>query len=288
MARMASLAGVAFLLGACGGASRSANEPAPAPSLVLVANGAEPRQLLRFAPPLHVPETYELKVKTRINNTFTNTVLETGHRDLDLPTSRFTIRAEATGATPAGEIDLSLETLDAGVLDDVVDPRVKAVTARQVVSLKGKRMSGRAKPSGEGTGFDTSVPPIRWPLFPDAPVGVGAEWRVVSSTTIDRIQWHIAATYRLRELDETRAVLDCAADMKADGQALSVEPNATTTLKSASGHVTATMTVPLHGVVIDGEAHTTTETNLLIVQGHLRVTSTVLTDTLSTMAHLHM
>jgi len=285
---MALLAGVALLLGACGGASRSANEPAPAPSLVLVTNGAEPRQVLRFAPPLHVPETYELTVKTRINNTFTNTVLETGHKDLDLPTTKFTIRAEATGATAAGEIDVRLETLDAGVLDDVIDPRVKAMTARQVASLKGKRTSVRAKPSGEGTGFDSSAPSIRWPLFPDAPVGVGAEWRVVSSTTIDRIHWRIAATYRLRELDEARAVLDCDADMKADGQALSVEPNATTTLKSGSGHATATITVPLHGMVIDNETHTTTETNLLIVQGHLRITATVLTDTISTVAHLHM
>lgn len=299
MARMGLSACVALLV-ACGGGATNANAPEPPSSVVLVSDGTEPRRLVQLDPPLHVPEMAEFNVKTRARNTFVNTVLETGHKDIDFPTVKSTVRIEALGVTPSGELVVQSDNVDISILDDVVDPRVRAMMAKQAQHMKGTRTSWRMKRGGDIS--DMQVTPatafpvesygesVRFftPRFPDVPIGIGSEWRLQRQVTSSRIKWNVSATYRLREVDDTRAILDVALDMKAGEQALSVEPNATTTLKSATGHVTGTVTVPLHGLAFEGEGHVTTETRFLIVQGHLRITSTVESATLMTSKPVHM
>jgi len=70
---------------------------------------------------------------------------------------------------------------------------------------------------------------------------------------------------------------------KAGSQALSVEPNATTTVTSGTATMVADLNVPLRGLVPIATAQGSSEVNLSSVQRHLRITSTVRTETLVAM-----
>ena len=178
---------------ACGGSPNTPRVAKPAPSIALLDPGAAPRQRLRYEPTLHVPERSETSLKLRAATTFTNTVLETGHRSADFPTARITERIEVTGFTAAGDALVSCEIEEAAVLDDVVDPAILAPSRTAIAAVKGLRSSWRRAPSGmlSEIVFDApnASPSMRDQLFnisesiressamfPDAAIPIG--WRI--------------------------------------------------------------------------------------------------------------
>jgi hypothetical protein len=117
--------------------------------------------------------------------------------------------------------------------------------------------------------------------FPEADIGVGGTWQIVSRSTIAGVKWTKKATYTLRELTDDQATVDVSIAMRAASQALRVEPNATTTLESGEGSTTGQAFVPRHGLVTPRSSQTTTEASFLIVNRHLRISSTVRSEALS-------
>lgn len=288
---------LSVVLACSSGAQRLAR---PQPTIELIAPGAEPRERIRYAPPLGATERVETSIKLRVATTFTNTVLETGRRNADYPTIILKGRLEVTGTTPAGDALVAYVVEDASMLEDVVDPAMLQAMGRYVARMKGIRGSWRMTPIGmildadfqSAPGTRGRYPVVRDSLddmalvFPDAPIGLGASWQVTSRHTRSGITSERKATYTLRELTEGQAIVDASIITRAPSQALRVEPNATTTLKSASGSVTAQLLVPRRGLAVAGSAESRVEINLSIVRKRLRITSTVLTETWTTAKRL--
>ncbi len=281
------------VLAACGGSH--AIDTKREPALVVLDAGAEPRQLLRFAPTVHVPERIETTYKVRAATAFTNTVLETGHRSADYPAVKVVERAEVTGIDANGDALVGSEIEDAQVLEDLIDPKLRDSLVAQASQLKGSHGSWRRSPAGTVADViyraPQASPALRKRLedmsdmvqalaapLPDVPVGVGASWVVTSRTTVSRVTWDRKATYRLRDLTGGTAVLDATIEMHAGSQALSVEPNATLRLTSGSASGTGELSISLGGVFATGDTRTTSEMNYTIVRGHQRITSTMQTE----------
>jgi Family of unknown function (DUF6263) len=118
-------------------------------------------------------------------------------------------------------------------------------------------------------------------VFPDVEIGVGATWRVTSQQTYSGVTWDRTIKYTLKAVSGGAATVVADITMRAGSQALSVEPNATTRLNSATGNATTELIIPLHGLVPTGMTQGTSEANFSIVRGHLRITSTVQSESSS-------
>jgi hypothetical protein len=288
---------------ACGGSQNGAHVAKPEPSITVVGAGAEPRQRIRYELTAHSPERVEMTFKLRMNTAFTNTVLQSGHRSVDFPTLRYVARSEVSTLTPAGDAVVTFELEEGTVLDDVVDPAIRKLAIAEVAFMKGSRGSWRRTPSGRISDIAFDAPNASSSarnlistiadsthetavVFPDTAIGVGARWQVTSQQSSSGVQWSRTVTYELKSLTDSVATIDAQMVMHAPSQALSVEPNATTKLTSGSGNATAELIVPLHSLIATTTARQTSETNLLIVRGHLRITSTILTEILSSVKPL--
>jgi hypothetical protein len=274
---------------ACGGSQRP---QASSASIVVVDAGAAPRQRLRFEASAHAPERIEVQLKLRTRNAFENTMLQEGQRSLDFPTVRVIERLEASAVDSLGNADVSSDVEAASVLDDVVDPAPRRLLEPEIAKLTGLHASWRRAPSGAMSNMvvetdvrrsmqaktivdairDTSV------MFPDAEIGVGATWTVTSQQFFAGVMWDRTVKFTLTALDGPTATVIGEFAMHASPQALGVEPNATTKLTSGTLTATADLTIPLHGLAVTGTMRGTSEVNLVIVRGHLRITSTIQTE----------
>lgn len=294
--RNVSLAVALSIASACSsGASHVAK---PTPTIVVLEPGAEPRQRVRYEPAVGLAEEVETTTKVRVTNTFTNTVLETGKRDEDFPTLIIRGRLQVTGRSPEGHALVSFAVESVRSLDDVVDPRMRKVADVQARSLKDAHMTARLLPTGALADVKVDMPNAPPALrktvsgmsesldemfarFPEADIGIGAVWQVETSSTVSGVTWTKKATYTLRDLTDGQATVDVSMAMRAGSQNLRVEPNATTTLTSGDGTSSGQAFVPRRGLVTTATAQTTTEANLLIVRGHLRISSTLRTEIIS-------
>ena len=266
--------------------SRPGHVSRPTPTIVVIEPGAEPRQRVRYEPAPGLVERIETSAKVRITNNFTNTVLQDGRRVADYPTIITRGRLEVTGRSPEGDALVSFATEDVHTLEDVVDPKLRRAVNAQLWRYKGARGTWRLLPTGQIE--DVKIePPIEIPIkemfvqFPDADIGVGAIWQIESEITVDSVTWIGKATYTLRELTDGQAVVDVSVARRAPSQDLRVEPNLTTKLTSGTGTISGLAFVPRRGLVLSGSFEGTSEANFLIVQGHLRISSTLRTETFS-------
>jgi hypothetical protein len=180
----------------------------------------------------------------------------------------------------------------------VVDPHVRQQVDAEVQRLRGAHATMRLTPTGQVADVKVDVPNApraqqervarvassfdeMFVQFPEADIGVGGTWQIETHSTIAGVKWTKKATYTLRELTDDQATVDVSIAMRAASQALRVEPNATTTLESGEGSTTGQAFVPRHGLVTPGSSQTTTETSFLIVNRHLRISSTVRSEALS-------
>ncbi len=195
----------------------------PAPQLVLLDAGAEPRQRLRYDPALHEPERMELTVKVRVGMAFTNTVLENGRKDVDAPTIKIIARFEATGATATGDTTIGCTVESAEVLDDVVDVATRRPIEPLVAKMKGLHGSWNLSPSGSVSAIAFDGPEVESGkllptvqelmlssriTFPDADLGIGARWQITRQQRLGGVTWEGGETYTLRELADATATID--------------------------------------------------------------------------------
>lgn len=236
-------------------------------------------------------EHVELELKVRSTSATTNTVLETSRRVFDAPTVRQIVRLEVSAIMPNGDALVSATTESATVLDDVIDPRVRDRIEAELAVSQRTRQSWRMRPSGTIADVVTRHPRLQGaalarfsnlgdmheisPILPDTPVGIGASWEVRAQTSLAGIRWERAETSRLTALTDSTATIERQVTLTAPSQALSVEPNATTRLTSGTITATASLVVPLRGLAVTGTSHAVTEANLLVVRGHLRISSAV-------------
>jgi hypothetical protein len=118
--------------------------------------------------------------------------------------------------------------------------------------------------------------------FPDAPIGVGAEWKVTAAYAVQGATFTRTTTYHLRSLDENAASVEFEFEADAPKQALSVNPHST--IELTRGHVSGhgQYLIPLHGIVETGGGSMTTELGLSIVSRDLRITMARQTEIEST------
>ena len=287
-----------LLVMAVGCGSQAPHVAKPEPSITVVDVGAEPLRGLRYELKPDATERMELTVKIRMNTAFTNTVLETGHRSADFPTIKHValIKVVSVGADGVATVSSDVENIT--VLDDVVDPALRTRVEAEVTPLDGSRVSWRMAPSGQisdvAVEAPNATPSARARLstfadsvretavvFPAAAIGIGATWEMTSEQSLAGVTWTRAVTYRLRALTDSSATIDARIVMRAPAQALSVEPNATTKLTSGTSNANRELIVPLRGLVATGTGRSMSQMNLSIVRGRLRITSTVQTETLS-------
>lgn len=234
-----------------------------------------------MTPTLHAIDRFDVVQKRRVTTRMTDTVLQTHDGGVDFPSIKVSAHSEVTSvdggvSTGEGQID------DAVMLEDVIDPKVRLQLARTLDKLKGQRFTWRMS-SAEQTG-DFQVPEAvrRVSEFsvqmPAEPLGLGADWTVDDAPVIDGIHWRRHSSFHVRELTEQAATLDVTTQMRAESQALSVEPNATTRLTSASGTANGSTTIRFGSALAASDMHSLVEMNLLIVRGHARVQSSVTSE----------
>lgn len=270
---------------ACGSAQR----PAPKPPAITVQDaGTEPRRVLRYELPPDAVERFEMDVKTRTSTAVTNTVLETGHRDLDFPTVQF------LGQLSANKGRISEEILDATPLEDVTDPTLRELVDHELRAVKGTRASWSQAPSGLRSDISVQAKHAeRFPdiaewveanavVFPDSPIGVGAIWRQDSQIVAGRATYDRTVTYTLTALDDEHATITATAHLAAAPQALRVEPNATYELTHAAADDVGEFKIAFHHMVATTTSHGTSDVSMSIVRKQLRLSSTIQSETTMT------
>ncbi|MGE0867288.1 MAG: DUF6263 family protein [Kofleriaceae bacterium] len=288
---------VFVVFGACGGSQNAADVATPSAAISLVEPGAEPRRRLRYDLVPHARERFEIETKLHISTAFTNTVLEEGQRSVEVPTVRLVGHVEVTSVSSRGEAVISSVVDDVAVFDDSADPGIRSRTEAEVAVLKGLRTSWRMDPSGRTVDIAVETPKgsktvrllrsladsIRENavVFPEQEVGLGATWQVVSKLSSSSITWTRTVKYRVTALTETSVTVLTQVVMRASSQALSVEPNATTTLTSGEGNMTGELLLRRQAVMVTGRAQGNSEMNFQIVRGRLRITSTLRWETLT-------
>ena len=280
-----------LVLGAACGETQRVDTPA-APVVAVIDPGAAPRQRIRYAFAPGTTERVTLDVKLRSKMQFTNTVLQDGETNTDLPTmhlvTRFDVLAvDANGARIGSEIE------DARVLEDVIDPRLRRGSELEVAKLRGLRETWHVSPTGHISDRVTGTPTAQQdpvptaaslaqarllgaPIeFPDVELGVGATWRVTSHSLIGKAHFDDVLTYRVKAIDGDTVSVRIELASTARDQALSTEPNASTRLTSGHVHAEVDAIVSLHGLVSVGGQHSAADLTLLAVRQHLRLTSTL-------------
>jgi hypothetical protein len=282
-------------LAACGGAQSTS--PSAAPDIVVQAVGAEPWSVVRYSLAPGFEQHFELTLKVRAATRFTNTVLEEGTRELDFPGLLLRMRVAVTAVTPAGDADLTYEIEEARLLDDVVDPSMSVFAGREAMSMRGARTTARLSASGamsnvRAVAASASQAAERWrtelhsalydteAVFPDAPIGVGAVWRVTSHPTLRDVHWTRVATYTLRARTASTVDVEAVIEMTAGSQALRTEPNASTRLTSATSKGAAHARLALAKVAGEASTTGTAELSYLIVRRHARLSSTTRIDSI--------
>jgi hypothetical protein len=286
-------------LAGCGGSQTPGASVQP--DVVVEAVGDEPWSVVRYALARGYQQHFEVTLKVRATTTFTNTVLEEGKRALDLPGVVVRMRAAVTAVTPEGDADLTYEVEGARVLDDVVDPSLRAAEERDALAVRGLKATARLSANGalsnvrsaSGTSSDATR---RWMTeiesaiqssdasFPDAPIGVGAVWRVTSNPTLRDVHWTRVATYTLRARTESTVDIDAVIEMTAVSQALRTEPNASLRLTSATSKSSVHARLALAKVAGDVSTTATAELRYLIVRRHERLGSKLQIDSITSTA----
>jgi hypothetical protein len=276
----------ALVVLACAIAAACGPRAAVPARISVVDPGAQPRVRLRFTPAVGVVQRVENQVKMRMVNRMTDTTLETKTRSGETPALRIVLRFETAELGPDGSARVVVFVEEAALLDQVVEPRLSGAVAQMV----GKRFSFRRTPNGaitnvQGTPRDTTEELRRLfeatrtdlVLFPDEELGAGASWRVTSRHTIAGIEWERTVAYKLRSLEGRVATIDVDTTLRAAAQPVSVEPNATTRLKSGSGKVTGTLVVSLDGSAIVATYQEELALELAIVLHGLRIAASLST-----------
>lgn len=255
-----------MILCACGGANVKDTAQADA-QLVVLDIGGLPRQRLRLQPVLHAKERFAVEIQTRMEGAYTDTTFQTRHGSGSAPAVRVTGTYEVTAIAPTGDAVVAMR------IDGVAGTaswRVSPVGAVSDIAVPDESPAWRAQREM----LETSTA-----IFPEGEVGVGARWQLTSRVRFGGVTWDRKISYALRDVTDTAFMIDAVAELRAESQAISVEPNRTTRLTSATAHSSSEAIIPRRGLTTTWTAIVSGELNLQIVQRRARVTSTLHIET---------
>jgi hypothetical protein len=244
---------------ACGGSQKGVQVIA-APTLTVVDDGDQPQRVVRIDVPVHTRERAEEHIDSVV----------AGHESrVQYPTVRMWSTYEVTDVAVDGTMTVHV-TADRATYDgDIPDPKARQTVEAEVAALRRTDRTYRLSPSGVQThdgapkDADISKVDIR---FPDAPIGIGAEWRVTSAFAIDGVKFNRTANYHLRGLDDATATVEVV--FEADAPKQVIEMNPTNSVELTRGHAAGrgTYKIPLHGLVVTGGGMITSELAMSIAQ----------------------
>jgi hypothetical protein len=253
---------VAVVLAAC-----KTNEAPPPPKptdVVVVAQGAAPQHVVRYAVPKGTKNAVELTTDWKVT---------AGEMATILPTIVTTFEIACDDVAPDGTMKLHAKVLDASAherADSQVNP---AAIASELEPLKGTTLAMTLAPDGRAA--QATVEPGAKPLspqvteqlnalaaslsqlamsLPSSPIGVGAKWRTSRTITQGGLALTTVTTVDVTSLDASTIGFSLAseihgADQTVTQNGLSVE------MKDVSGTASGKGTIELTKGITTGELH---------------------------------
>jgi hypothetical protein len=203
-----------------------------APVVTVVAPGAEPRQKLRFHPPLGAKRTVLLTMRMAMDVKLGENALP----KTKVPTMKLWIDTVVKSVAPNGDIRYDFAFNKAEVVDDPESAQLVQLVRDQISKVKG--IKGHALVSSRGVTIETDLqlPPTLDPQMrqmlesmkqsmtqlaapmPEEPVGLGAKWDTKMKVAQSGMRLDQTAHYTLRSLEHDRGTLGVELAQHADPQ----------------------------------------------------------------------
>ncbi len=243
--------------------STSANIP-----LELLDPGAEPRQELRLTPIVNTKQTVTMAIDMDINMSIEGQAQPT----FDTPVVEIKMETEVTKVDANGDIytDFSYSDMDVIATPNTLPELVNGMRGA-LQSLVGLRGSMITDAQGNTKALNLDLPedidPITQQMleqisnslqqisspFPSAAIGMGAEWQVSNSVSINNgISVNQIATYELVSLQDDIATLEVRIEQDAPPQTINlpgVPPSASVKLESLNSVGEANITIGLSQIM---------------------------------------
>lgn len=268
-------------------------KPTSDASVVVIDHGVEPRRALRYLPGPGFRAT--TTSQSIADSTITTTTLDTIKQRLEFPLVRkqltVAVASEGTGLALTHHVDEVRISADGDR-----DPAFRARFEVDVQKEQGTTRTTRLSATGVvATATQDQPPPallIRELLtltaqdevvrLPDAPVGVGATWRITSQPRLQGVQWHSVETVHVTGLTADALTLATEAELIGPPQDLSVQPTQTTKLARGRLHLTKQLTVSLRGLARTVYGESSAELEVIVWNHGLEVTSKATVKTVYT------
>lgn len=236
--------------------------PAP-PQVKLLSEGAEPRQILQFAPDVNSKQTLTMTMSMGMEMSFGG---QTSHK-FPIPATKVRIDTEVTKVDPNGDIHLRWTYADADVVASPAYPpqAIQAMRSElaKIVGLKGFVIidrQGKTKeinfilPSESSTTTKrmyeqilNSLKQISSP-FPIEAVGVGAKWEMSNQLTVSGMTLNQVTTYDIANIQDNVVTLNVSLEQHAGQQNFhppGLPASASVKLKSLNSQGNGTFTLKL-------------------------------------------
>lgn len=212
--------------------------------------GIEPRQPLRFAPQAHEMQTTTMTLQTKVSMVAGGQVLPS----MDAPASKMTFESTITQVDDNGDIHYQMYCTGIEVADSPnAPPQVRELLEAQLKNLVGAGGTFVMDNQGNVKESNFSLPDNADALmqeifeqisqsfeqlstpFPAEAVGLGAQWQIAQTMTVNGMQLTQNTIYELVSLQDHLATLKISLDQQAPSQQIAppgLPPGATVTLNS--------------------------------------------------------
>lgn len=207
--------------------------PTTQPQLELLDPGTEPRQELRFQPMVNAKQTAIIIMDMDLATSIAGNSIPR----VNIPATKMTLETVVTKVDDNGDIHYQFSYTDADLVsDESVRPEVREAMREQIQKVTGLNGTAVVDSRGQTKTAEIAIPEnldantqqmveqisdslkqISSPV-PSQPVGVGARWRVSSSTNLRDIDLNQIATYELVSLNNDVATLEISIEQEAPPQ----------------------------------------------------------------------
>lgn len=235
--------------------------PAVKPQVKLLSAGVEPRQELRFKPPVNVRQTAIMTMNMDMAMSMAGQPMPT----VKLPATVITMNAVVTQVDPNGDIHFKCSYSNADVVgNSTVPPKVLEAMRSQFKKIAGMSGSFIVDNRGQNKGgnfvflqeidaqlkqqISDSLNQISSPL-PEEAIGIGARWQTTSLANFRGMKATQTATYELVNLQDGVVTLNVSVQQQAQPQTLKqpgLPSGATLTLRSLNSQGKGQVIVPLN------------------------------------------
>jgi Family of unknown function (DUF6263) len=261
------------------------NTASPQPTFSLLNSGVEPRQPLRFAPQAHETQTTTMTLWTNVAMTAAGQVFPS----MDAPTSMMTFESTITQVDDNGDIHYEMYCTGIEVGDSPkAPPQVRELLEAQLSNLIGSGgtfvIDSRGNVKDSNFSLSENADPMAQELFeqalqsveqistpfPEEAVGLGAQWQIAHTLTVNGMEMTQNVLYELVSLQNNVATLNISLEQQAPSQTIQppgMPPGATVTLNSMQSQGQGQVTIRLDRLMPEnGTISVQSETDLNIFQ----------------------